>query len=174
MEKQSHKKTILLVLAVLLSASLACTIGGLSIQNNAATLEIKLREDQLITLFERIIDQAGGYIDTDLVQKLDMIELHEGYVSVYGSHTLPTGSTINGNFDLSLSAENGILKAEIISVNIPGMNLSDARVQQANEVIARELTKMVTETNGDVTFQRAEVHEDALYLTVQVQIRDTP
>lgn len=171
MEMKKHTMKIFLALSVLLLASLACSIGGLTIQGDVATLEIKLREDQILSMLESIPSQAGGYVDTDLLQKLDSVDFHEGYVSVYGSITTPEGNTVNGNFDLSLSAQDGILQAEIISINVPGMEISDTRVQQANEVIARELTRIVTESNGDVSFQRAEVHEDALYLTVQVQTR---
>jgi len=172
MENKNHSKHILLVLAILLTASLACTIGGLSINNNTATLDIKLKEDQIMSLFERIVNQTS-YIDSDVLQKLDMVELHEGYVSVSGTHTTAEKNDMSGNFDVSLGAENGVLQAEIIRVEIPGMNITDERIQQANEIIARELTSVVTETNGDVNFQRAEVHEDALYLTVSMKIRNT-
>ena len=171
METKTRSKT-LLVIAALLFASLACSIGGLTIQDNKATLEVKIKDDQIMTLFERVATQSG-YDGGEILEYLDHVDLHEGYVSVYGSYPGSDGNAVSGSLDVSLGAQNGVLQAEITSMNIPGTTVDEARIQEINQRIAQEITRFVTESNGDVSFQNVEVHEDALYLTVQVEMQNS-
>ncbi len=173
MQKLQHQFHILSLIAILGLASLACSIGGLTLGRNSATLDIQLKEDQLNDLFERVASQTlyGG---ENLLKKLEKVEMHEGFVRIYGSHDLPDGSTVNGSFDVSVGALNNTLQVQVIAVDIPGMDLNNERIQNINQTLTEELTRVVTETNGDVSFQKAEVHEDALYLTVEVKYQVNP
>jgi hypothetical protein len=168
MLKINQSKRIFLISAVVLMVSLACSIGGLTINRDSATLDVTLSEDQLDTLIDRASDVNAGGAD-EILEHIDDIELHDGYMRLIGS-TMVNGNTANGSVDVSLNANEGALEAEIIAVDIPGVDMNDARIQEANQTIARELTEMVNETNGDVVFQRVEVHEDELVLTVQVSL----
>ena len=173
MTNHKHSNRILSVAAVVLLVSLACSIGGLTFNGNAATLDVKLTEENLKMLVERAADASASVDDNSLLEHLTDIELHDGFMRLFGTQTV-NSTPVDGSLDVSLGASNGMLQAEIIAVDFPGLDMNDPRVQQANETIARELTKIVNETSGEVTFQKAEVREDALYLTVQVKLQRTP
>ncbi len=164
---------ILAVSAIFVIISLACSIGGLTLGRNSATLDVKIKEDQLNQIFERIAGQTF-YGGESLLERLDRVEMHEGFVRVYGSHNLPDGSPVNGSFDVSIAAQNNILQVQVTAVDFAGMDLNDERIQNVNQTLSEELTRLVTETSGDVSFQKAEVHEDALYLTVEMKFQTTP
>jgi hypothetical protein len=71
---------------------------------------------------------------------------------------------------LSLGAENDVLKAQIVAVNIPGIDLNDHRIVEANQELEDELTHLVIHSHGDVLFKEVVVKEGVLRMKVQVNI----
>ena len=157
-----------IIFSVLALASLACSIGSLSLDRNSAVVEIKLTEERLndVFLHARTLDSSNPH---NLLDKITSIELHDGYLRAFGEGKTDDGTRISGSFDTSFAAVDGVLKVEIIGVDIPGIDLSDERIQDINHELSQELSEIAAESNGDVTFQEAKVEEDLLTLTVQVE-----
>jgi hypothetical protein len=173
METQSNKIPVIAVaalLAVLVLGSLACTIGGLTLDKNAATIDINLTQDQINTIIQKA---AAENTDTanQLLDSITGVELHDGFVRLLGTTKGSDGSEVNGSYATSFTAENDMLKAQIIAVNIPGVTLTDPRIAQMNQQMADALSKSVTESNGKMLFKEATVKEGSFHLKIQVNLQ---
>ena len=157
-------------LGALIVSSLACSIFGLTLGNDSATLEVTFTEDRLNQMFRNIRTLNNANPD-NLLDKITSVELHEGYIRAFGEDTLPDGSLVKGSFDVSITAVDGKLKVELIAVDIPNVDMSDPRIVDLNTELAQDLSTMVTDTNGNVTFKDTRVSEELLTLTVQVGLK---
>lgn len=158
------------LVSVLSISTLACSIGGISFGQDGATIDISLTEEQVNTLFKNV-DRTGNTGADQLIDKVTGAELHNGFIRILGTTTTSDGKSVSGSFDVSVEAENDVLVAQIIGVNIPGIDMTDPRILDANEELSRELSETVTESNGDVLFKEASVTDDALEIVVQVKIQ---
>jgi hypothetical protein len=166
------KKSMLLscaVLLVFLLPSIACSIGGITFGQNGATIEVSLTEDQVNTLFTNVQGVETNGVNR-LLDQVTGVEMHDGYIRVLGT-TNSSGQEVSGSFDVSVGAENDVLVVQIIAVNIPGIDMTDPRIIEANEELTEELSQSVTDTNGDVLFKEATVTDDELNLVLQVNIQ---
>jgi hypothetical protein len=167
-ERIMQKPAILFTafLGLLALAALACSMPGVSIGANSATIDFTLTQDQVNRLFQNAVVSNS---DTHgLLDKVTGVELHNGYIRVLGSTQDASGNEVSGSFDTSISAEDDILKVQVTGVNIPGVDMNDPRIVDANKKMAESLTKSVTESNGDVQFKQAEVQEGKLLMKIQV------
>jgi hypothetical protein len=98
------------------------------------------------------------------------VELHEGYIRFVVTKPQPDGSEVEGNLDLSLTAENAQLKAKVIAVDIPGIDLNDRCIVEANEEMEYAFTFMLEYTPGDVMFKEVTVEEGILRMKIQVNL----
>ena len=166
------RKSLRLLFAgtLIMLTTLACTVGGLTLNKDNASLEVKLTEDQL----QSLVVGAGSVADnveTAFLDHVDKIELHDGFMRVFGTANY-NGKDVEGSMDVSLSAVDGKLAAEIISVDIPDMDMNDPAVQYANDMIESQLSRQLSESQGDVRFDKAEVTEDALILNMKVKLNN--
>ena len=158
-----------LALSMLLIASLACSFSGL--KNKLTTVDITLTQDQVNSLFQNISVDTSSGSSADLITKVDHVEMHDGYIRVFGTATTQDGTETNGSFDVSIGAANDSLTAQIIRVDIPGVDLNDPRIVQANQQLQSSLTKAVNETNGKVLVKSAAVQNGVLKISVQLNIQ---
>jgi len=163
---------VALLLAAMIFATLACSFGGVTMDGNTATIDVTLNEDQVNQLFKSI-DFQNDTNEEQWMDKITGVEMHDGVIRVLGSDTMADGTEINGSFDLSVTAENDMLKVQIVDVSIPGVDLNDPRIIEANQKMSEALTRTVTEANGEVKFKEAAAMEDALKLKVQVGLNST-
>jgi hypothetical protein len=173
MKAKTHKQPILLIiilLGMLVLSSLACSLGGVTLGDNAALIDITLNQDEINKFLNRV-EVRQDYSRNRLLDKVSSVEMHDGFVRVYGSDTRPDGSVVNGSFDVSFAAEDDILKVQIVAVNIPGIELNDPRIVKANQELSDELTQSVRDSNGDVQYKEASVQDGVLKMKVQVNIR---
>jgi hypothetical protein len=173
MDSKSGKQPFVLIivaLAALALSSLACSIGGVTLGNNSALVDITLNQDEINQFLNRVVVRPD-YSQDRLLDKVSSIEMHDGFIRVFGSTTQPDGSEVNGSFDVSFAAENNLLKVQIIAVNVPGIDLSDPRIVKANQEIADGLTQSVRDSNGDVQYQEASVKDGVLKMKVQVNFK---
>jgi len=173
METQSNKIPVLAVaalLAVLVLGSLACSIGGLTLNKNAATIDINLTQDQINTIFQKVAAENTDTLN-QLLDNITGVELHDGFIRLLGTAKGSDGSEVNGSYDTSFTAENDVLKAQIVAVNVPGVNLTDPRIVQMNQQMADVLSKSVSASNGEVLFKEATVKEGSFHLKIQVNIQ---
>jgi hypothetical protein len=174
METRSNKIPVHIVavlLAVLVLVSLACTIGGLTLGKNSATIDINLTQDQINTILQKAMAENSGNSD-QLLDTITGVELHDGYIRLLGTAKASDGSQVSGSYDTSLTAENDALKAQIIAVSIPGVDLTDPRIVKMNQQMTDALSKSVSESNGEVLFKEANVTEGNLHLKVQINLQN--
>lgn len=173
MEMQSNKIPVIAVaalLAVLVLGSLACTIGGLTLDKNAATIDINLTQDQINTIIQKAVAENTDTAN-QLLDSITGVELHDGFVRALGTAKVSNGSEVSGSYDTSFTAANDVLVAKIIAVSIPGVSLTDPRIAQMNQQMADALSKSVTESNGEVLFKEATVKEGSFHLKIQVNLQ---
>ena len=174
MRTQTRKKLttpFLALLSIFVLTSLACSIGGLTLNRNSATVDVTLDQNQLDLIFNNVPAFTGASND-ELLKQIDSVELHDGFIRIFGEATTPEGDVVNGSIDVKFDAQNDILDVEIIAVNIPGVDLNDTRIKEANQVLAKELSEVVTENNGEVLFKEADVSGGQLRLKVQVNYQN--
>ena len=159
-----------LLFSILAISAMACSVGGISVDKDSATVEVTLTENQLNNLFENAATQTGPS-DDNLLDKVTSVELHDGFIRVFGETKNADGNTVSGSYDVSFGAENDALKVEVIAVDIPGIDMDDERIVDANQKLSKELAETVTESNGEVLFKEATVTEEALKLKVQVLLK---
>ena len=167
---KSHSKMLAGVLVILILSSLSCSIGGLTLGKDSATVEVTLTEDRLNQIFSNAKSLNNSNPD-NLLDKITSVELHDGYIRAFGEDTLADGSQVNGSFDVSLSAVDGQLQVQLIAVDIPNVDMNDPRIVDVNAELTKDLSTMVTDTNGSVTFKDTKVSEGLLTLTVQVGLK---
>lgn len=167
----THKQFLpfAVLFSILVITSLACTAGNISIGKDSATIDLTITENQLNDLFNNISTNDTG--SDRLLDKVTSVEMHDGYIRVFGEATNADGNKVTGSYDVSFGTENDALKVEIIAVDIEGVDMNDQRIVDANQELGTELAKSIKESNGDVLFKEAVVTEDALKLKVQVKIK---
>lgn len=173
MNTLTRKNPVLMIaalLSILVLSSLACSVGGMTIGKDAVVVDVTLNEDELNKLIQNSNVQVKNSDDV-LFDEVTKIEMHDGFVRVFGTAENAAGDEINGSYDVSFAAENDKLMVKIIAVDVEGSSLDDPRIVKANEEIAEGLTKSVTDSNGEVMYKEAEVKDGVLRLKVQVNIK---
>lgn len=175
METQTHKKpglTIFAVLAVMLLATLACSLGGLTINGSSATVDINLNQVEVNTLLTNVPVNVVDNKDR-LLDKVTGIEFHDGFVRTLGTATDSSGKNISGSYDVSFNAVNNVLVVKIIAVNIPGVSMDDPRITTANQQIADGISKSISDSHGNVMYKEASVTAaGGLHLKVQANFNN--
>jgi len=161
---------ILAVLALLLMATVACSFSGNTFKSGSAQINVSLKESEINTLLEN----STNHIEEEdvLLKKITRVELHDGFLRVFGVYDRPGGGEADGSYDVTFRAEDGALKAEITGVEMESadgaVTLSDQRIQRLNEELASALERSARESQGEVEFESVEVTEDALNMQVKV------
>lgn len=164
---QTSKILLISALVVILAfSSLACSISGIPSRSGSATIDIAIEQDEIDMLFSK------GNMNDDthdrLFKEITGIEIHDGYVRVFGVAETSQGDDVTGSYDASLSAVDNALQAQIIAVDIADVNMDDPRIVETNEELARELAEAVRETNGEVLFKEVTLTEGKLQMNIQV------
>jgi hypothetical protein len=160
---------VITLLPAIILTSIACSLGGITVDKNKATVELNLQEDQLNTMLQNSYTIVNESEDR-LMEKVTSVEMHDGFVRVFGEDLKTDGTSVPGSFDVSIGAVNDELTVQIIAVDMPGVTLDDPRIVDANTEIAKELSKSVRETNGDVLFKEASVSESGLKLKMEIKL----
>ncbi len=175
MNAQTPKKPIFIValfIAFLAITSLACSsnpvrISPIHISPISPTIDITLPQSLFDKASQKSDFHMGGTFE-NLLDRITSVELHDGYIRFIGEN----GSE-DGSFDLSLTAEDGMLKAEVIAIDIPGFELGDEVVTEANRELEEAFTGMLADLHGDFVFKEVTVIEGGLRLKIQVNIDET-
>ena len=107
----------------------------------------------------------------DLDVDVDRMELHDGFVRFLGTQRLRDGSRADCTIDMQLGAEDGMLTARIVAVDIPGTKLTDPAVVEINQDLEADLYLGGFDPDADFLFKEVVVTEDALRIKVQVNVR---
>ena len=173
MKPQTRKFNVLFVvmsLAMLALVTSACSFLTPRMGEISQVVDISLDEDQFehsAPSFKIHDINFWDVLDVDVTR----MELHDGYLRFLGTRVMPDGSVADCSIDVSLGAENGMLTARIIAVDIPGIKLSDKRVVKINQELEAQLSLKNLSPNAEVLFKEVEVTEEALWMKIQVNVR---
>jgi hypothetical protein len=155
------------VMALLALTLSACAIPSVTVSRISPPVDIRIDQVEFDQFSLKPGIQLGGPTD-GLLDEFTRVELHDGFIRYLGTVVLADQSRVEGSFDVSLGAKDGVLNARIISVNIPGIDLHAPIVARANRELAVELGQLATDTAGDVLFKEVTVQEGHLRLNIQV------
>ncbi len=172
MNAQTRKTRFVLIAALLLTAALAasgCSAGNVRLGTISRVVDITIDQAQFDQGRPQFTVGLNGPYDR-LLDQVTRVEIHDGFLRYTGFKMQPDGSEVPGSFDLSLGAENGALKAQIVAVNIPGVTLAAPVIVEANRELAVELSQMVTGEQAEVQFLEVTAREGALHLRIGLRI----
>jgi hypothetical protein len=131
------------------------------------SIEITLTEDLFTHAHPTFkVENRNFWEDLGCIVK-DM-ELHDGFIRFQGYQAGLMGSGTACSIDLALSAENGLLSARVIALDVAGIGMQDSKVISVNQLLKMTLQLNDLETNLGVSFEKVDVSEDALNLKVKV------
>jgi hypothetical protein len=166
---KSNRIILVLLAVVIIITTMACSLGGININKTKAMIDITVTQDQVNTLLQNANESVTAS-DKRLMEKVTSVEMHEGFVRIFGEDLKTDGTSVPGSFDVSVGAVNDELTVKIIAVDMPGVTLDDPRIVDTNTEMANELSKSVRETNGDVLFKEASVSESGLKLKMEIKL----
>ncbi len=106
--------------------------------------------------------------DSDnLFDDITSIDMQPGLIRMFGTYTNSDGSSAPGSADLTMSAKDGALEAEITAVDIAGLDIDHPRVTHINDVMAKAFGDEASD-NDDVEFVSVDITEDGMEITVRV------
>jgi hypothetical protein len=173
MNTQIRKNTwFYVVLASILLVSMACSMGGISVSKDSASVTITLTEDQMNTILERATTTIKTEFDQyRLLDEITSVNMQDGVMTVHGKRNMDDGSQVDGSYAITMGAANGILQVAIQDVNIPGVEATKDMITKVNQIIQDELTKSVKESNGEVSFEDASITSGKLSIKVKVNFK---
>jgi hypothetical protein len=151
-----HKNAYLL-LAVLMLMGLTWACG------RSTTFSVTLRESNVF----QIIQAALAYARVDLPLEIDDVDIKDSFIRVSGSYRDVDGQTTSGSVDLTLSVQDGQLKAEITNVDITGAELSSEQIEEYNDILTRQFNEAATSVRG-VEIVDVTIEEDVITIRVKV------
>jgi hypothetical protein len=172
MNAQTRKTRIVLIAALLVAAALVasgCSVGNARLGTIDRVVDITIDQAQFDQRGPHFTVGLNGPYDR-LLDQVTRVEIHDGFLRYTGFKTQPNGLNVPGSFDLSVGAEDGALKAQIIAVSIPGVTLADPAIVEANRRLAAELGQMATGADADVRFLDVTAREGSLYIRVSVHV----
>lgn len=162
-EIQMKRYAFPLMLLTLLLTSLACGLGGLNIQNGGVLMNVSITEDQLNS--NAIPINTG-----DLFRGDYNVDLQPGKAVISGNFVRQDGTNVSGSAEVGITAENGALKVQILSLNAEGIDLTDERVQKFQTAIADGLSKAFSEQDL-VSVESVEITDQAISLQIKANLK---
>jgi hypothetical protein len=152
---RTRGSTLLLAIVVLSVFAMAC--------NRLTEFTVTLRPPRVLQIVQTALDLAG----VEVPIHVSGLEIHAGYIHAAGSHTDDEGKVTTGSVDMALGTQNGMLRAEIVSVDIQGVDLSADQIAGYNELLSREFNRAATAIPG-VRIVSVETVEGAVRVRVKL------
>jgi len=146
------------IVLALVAVSLAVTGCG-----RATEFTLTLRPSRVLQIIQAALDIARVDVPIDIVG----IEIHQGYLRVGGSYTDEEGKQTSGIVDLTLSTEDGQLKAEIVGADITGLDLTEEQIAGFNQILSQEFGRAASYVPG-IRIVSVETVEGAVKLRVRL------
>ena len=171
MNTQTRHHPLLIVaamLAILALTSLACSFSGPRMGTVSSLVDITLTQEMFDQMSRNSEVHLGDHCEP--LDEITRVELHDGFIRFLGRNIQADGTEVDGSFDLSLGAEDDMLQARIVAVDIPGMTLKDRCFLDTNIELAMDLSELAEDPQGEVLFKEVVVEEGALKMKVQVNV----
>ncbi len=160
-----------LVLFLLVMAMLATACGSsITVDETSVEITVPLSESAVNRLLRHSFVEQD---DDSLLDDITSIDMQPGLIRMFGTYTHSDGSTVPGSADLTMSAKDGRLNAEITAVDIAGLDVGHPRVTHINDVMAEAFAEeasddVITIGNDQAEFVSVEITEDGMEITIRV------
>ena len=158
-----HFTKLVLFLLMMALPAMAC-LSSITGDDTNLEVTVALSEDAV----NRLLRYSFVEQDEDnLFDDITSIDMQPGLIRMDGTYTHSDGSSVPGSADLTISAKDGVLNAEITAVDIAGLDIDHPRVTHINDVLTKKFTEEASE-NDKVEFVRVNITADAIEITVRV------
>jgi hypothetical protein len=156
-------------LAVLALTASACSFIPVEVSTHLPELDINIPVDELE------LQSLIGPVHSDdpcgqLLDEITRVKLQDGSIRFEGTKVQPDGSRSTGSLDVSLGAENDMLKTQIVAVDMPGIDLSHPCIVKANRAMQYELSHLAIDSPGEVLFKEVTIDDGQLRMKIQVKV----
>ena len=118
----SSKMVLFIVILMTAMISLACVFSGINIGDTTnLELTVSLKEDTVNRLLRHSFTEQE---EDNLLDDITSIDMQTDFIRIFGTYTNSDGSEVPGSADLNFSAKDGKLHAEIIAVDINGLDVN--------------------------------------------------
>ena len=165
-----RKWTISLSIALLALTLAACGLGVNVKQDEQGNtiVDVSLPESVVNQILQGAVTNTSGDSSDEILDEIDNVDMKPGIITVTGKRTMPDGTKANGTFDLSLTAENGQLKASVSNIHIEGTEVTQETVNQINERIASALAQSASKDDrSEIT--SVSITDNALQMVVTIR-----
>ena len=99
---KNHSLDIILILGTLILTSIACSLGGITISGDTATIDITLTENQVNRIMEHSTSNTVVNGE-ELMTEVSKVEFYDGFIRTYGTMRNAAGEEVSGSMDISFS-----------------------------------------------------------------------
>jgi len=159
-------RTIAILIGLLAVALAACGAGlnlNIDEQGNLG-ITVELEESTVNNIIRDAVVNSDG---EQLFSEITSIDLKPGVITVNGNRQNTDGTTVSGSFDLSVATDGGALRAQITSVNAPGLTLDSPEIVKANEDLASAFRQSAS-ASENVRFDSVEITDTNLKFVITV------
>ena len=122
-----------LFLLIIAMAATACGTS-ISVDEDSVEVTVPLSESTVNRLLRSSFVEQD---DDNLLDDITSIDMQPGLIRLFGTYTHSDGSTVPGSADLTMSAKDGALDAEITAVDIAGLDIDHPRVTRINDLMSK-------------------------------------
>lgn len=144
----------------LFGVGVVLAISACTTSNREITINLKE------TNINEVIQEAAAI--QELPFQVQSVDMQDGMMRVFMSYRKPSGSELTGAYDISLKADQGQLKAEILNVEMDGLVLDQPILDKIAELITKDFINASANIRGQVSFQSLQIHEDGLQMVLQI------
>ncbi|MBN1177892.1 MAG: LmeA family phospholipid-binding protein [Anaerolineae bacterium] len=152
----SARWALLIAPLLLIAVGLAC--------GNTPPLTVTLREADIDRILEQAVDAAVG---VDVPVEITNVDIEPGVIRVFGSY-VQNGIAVPGSADLTLRVENGMLRVEVTSVDVMGLDVDTEMLADVNEQLSRSFSEAASQ--GQVTFTGVEIVDGEVRISFRVNL----
>ena len=148
---------------------IAATACGTSIAVDSTGVEITVPLSESVVnrlLRHSVVDQD----DDNLLDEITSIDMQPGFIRMFGTYTNSDGSSVPGSVDLTMSAKDGALNAEITAVDIAGLDIDHPRVTHVNDLMSDAFADEASD-DDEVEFVNVDITEDGMEITIRVPLQ---
>ncbi len=158
-----HFTKLVLFLLMMAMPAMAC-LSSITGDDTNLEVTVALSEDAVNRLLRHSFVEQD---EDNLFDDITSIDMQPGLIRMFGTYTQIDGSSVPGSADLTISAKDGVLNAEITAVDIAGLDIDHPRVTHINDVLAKAFAEEASE-NDKVEFVSVNITADVMEITVRV------
>jgi hypothetical protein len=153
-------------LLIMAMAATACG-SSITVDDDSVEVTIALSENAVNRLLRYSVVEQN---EDNLFDDITSIDMQPGLIRMYGTYTHSDGSTVPGSADLTMSAKDGMLNAEITAIDIAGLDIDHPRVTHINDVMAKAFAEEASD-NDKVEFVSANITADGIEIAIRVPLQ---